>query len=189
MKPIYPLLTVALGATLVFANQPQPIPNDVVNKGEMATKLLMQTLGQNMKKNLKKGGVLQALDFCSQEAYTLTQQVNDNLPNGINVQRTSLQTRSPLNKPTADEQAVLQELQKLQNQDKKLPKYLIKQLDGTTYKFYKPLVINKKVCLQCHGNITNKKLKDAISKRYPEDKAIGYKMGDLRGVVVTTIKK
>ena len=63
-------------------------------------------------------------------------------------------------------------------------------IDKVSYvKVYKPLMINKKVCLKCHGDITNEKLKNTIAKKYPEDKATGYKMGDIRGAVVVTIKK
>ena len=170
---------------LVTANS--EVPKEVINKGKNATQMLIKTLGSNMKKNLKAGGAMQALDFCSQEAYTLTQSVNEKLPKGVEVKRVSLKNRSPLNTAKQDEMKVLLELHALQKQNKKLPNFVVKQIDEHTYKFYKPLVINKGVCLKCHGDIQNEKLANEIAKRYPDDKATGYKMGDLRGAVVTTI--
>jgi hypothetical protein len=56
--------------------------------------------------------------------------------------------------------------------------------------YYKPIVINNEACLKCHGGLdVNSPLAKAIKTTYPEDKAIGYKMGDLRGMVVVTFPK
>ena len=161
----------------------------VVQTGKKSSKLLLQTLGKNMKKNMKAGGAMKALDFCSQEAYTLTQKVNKNLPKGVNVKRISMKYRNPANKPEADEAVVLEALKQLKSANVILPKQIVQKVDGNTYKYYKPLVINKKVCLKCHGDITDVELRRAIEARYPIDKATHYKMGDLRGAIVVTIKK
>lgn len=162
--------------------------NEVVTKADASAMKLLKTLGKNMKQNMKKGGPLQALDFCSNQAYTLTQKVNNELDANIKVKRVSTQNRSPLNKPLPEEAKVLEDLHKLQKEGKKLPKYILtKEKDGS-YKYYKPLLISKKVCLKCHGNLSESKLKSEIHKRYPNDKAMGYKMGDLRGAVVVEIK-
>jgi len=69
-----------------------------------------------------------------------------------------------------------------------LPSYLLEKVDATTFKYYKPITINKGVCLKCHGSLKNGALKSAIQERYPLDKAMGYEMNDLRGAVVVTIK-
>ena len=181
-------LSLAVACTSLLHGADTQTPKDVIEKGKQATQLLMKTLGSNMKKNLKKGGAMQALDFCSQEAYTLTQSVNEKLPKGVSVKRISQNNRSPLNQPSDDENLVLETLHAMQKEKKSLPKFVVIQSDEHTYKFYKPLVINKGVCLKCHGDISNTQLANEIAKRYPNDKATGYKMGDLRGAVVTTIK-
>lgn len=189
---VKPLTLIALSSSLLFS-APQakqdPALQDVVQKGKSSSKLLLKTLGSNMKKNMKAGGPMQALDFCSQEAYNLTEKVNKNLPKGVSIKRISTKYRNPANQPQTDEELVLASLQKLQDAKVILPKQIIQKVDTTTYKYYKPLVMNKGVCLKCHGDVANKELKEAISKRYPEDKAMHYKMGDLRGAVVVTIKQ
>ncbi|MBD3796365.1 MAG: DUF3365 domain-containing protein [Campylobacterales bacterium] len=162
---------------------------DAIEKGQKSTQLLLKTLGSNMQMHMKQGGAMDALDFCSQEAYTLTENVNKKLPQGVSVKRVSLLTRNPLNTPSEDEVKVLKHLEELQKEGKALPKRIIKKTGENTYKFYKPLVIDKPVCLQCHGDVQNEKLKTEILNRYPEDKAMHYKMGDIRGAVVTTITK
>ena len=182
------VLPLAMICTSLLQSADTQTPKEVIEKGKHATQLLVKTLGSNMKKNLKQGGAMQALDFCSQEAYTLTQSVNDKLPKGVSVKRISQNNRSPLNKPSDDEKLVLEKLHAMQQKKQALPKFVVIQSDEHTYKFYKPLTINKGVCLKCHGDISNTKLASEIAKRYPNDKATGYKMGDLRGAVVTTIK-
>ncbi|WP_297443862.1 DUF3365 domain-containing protein [Sulfurimonas sp.] len=161
----------------------------LIKMGQTSSKLLLKTLASNMKKNMKAGGPLQALDFCSQEAYTLTEKVNQKLPNGVRVKRISSKFRNPANKPTGNEQVVLESLQKLKDANILLPKQLIQKVDANTYKYYKPLIIKKQVCLKCHGDVKETDLKRAIAERYPIDKAMHYKMGDLRGAIVVTITK
>ena len=198
MKILPSIALVSLSASLLLAS-PQgmqqnkgkgnPELKSVIQTAKQSSKLLLKTLGSNMKKNMKAGGPMQALDFCSKEAYTLTEKVNKKLPKGVSVKRISLKERNPANQAQKDEAAVLEALAKLKSANVILPKQVIEKVDAHTYKVYKPLVINKKVCLKCHGDIQNKKLKAEIEKRYPADKATHYKMGDLRGAIVTTIKK
>ena len=42
----------------------------------------------------------------------------------------------------------------------------------------------KEVCLNCHGSNINDDLKKEIQKLYPDDKAINYKLNDIRGAFV-----
>jgi len=186
------LVGLSLSATLVLAAQPSKKDaelNAVIKTGQKSSKILLQTLGKNMKKHMKKGGVFKALDFCANEAYTLTQDVNKKLPVGVSVKRISMKFRSPANAPKDNEVAILQSFKKMGDANVILPKYLVEKTGLHTYKYYKPLVINKKVCLKCHGVIKDIELKRAISSRYPLDTAMKYKMGDLRGAIVVTIDK
>ena len=157
------------------------------NVAKSSAKLLLQTLGKNMKMNMKKGGPLQALDFCSNQAYTLTEEVNSKLPQGVTVKRISSQQRNPLNKPTKEESEVLATFKKSLKKEGKVSPVIIKNAANDTYTFYKPLIIKKQVCLKCHGTLAEGKLKSEIQNRYPHDKAMGYKMGDLRGAVVVKV--
>ncbi len=193
MKLIQSIALVSLTTSLLIAQGQNKKQDEslqsIVNTGEQSSKLLLKTLGSSMKKNMKAGGPMKALDFCSQEAYSLTEKVNKKLPKGVTVKRISLKYRNPANKPEADEVAVLKALAKLKSANAILPKQIIQKIDTDSYKYYKPLTINKKVCMKCHGNIQNVALKHAIEERYPADKATHYKMGDLRGAIVVTIKK
>ncbi len=193
MKILNVVAVLALAGALAYADAPKTEDTNlasVVNSGKMATKTLLETLQTNMQQHMKKGGVMDALNFCSTEAYALTDKVNSELPKGVSTKRVSIKYRNPANEPQADELKVLNSFAEMEVAKKVLPEYVVEKVDEHTYKFYKPLTINNQVCLKCHGDISGDKvLEKAINERYPTDKAVNYKMNDLRGAVVVTIKK
>ena len=187
------LLSGVLTSTVVLANPYESKQEElasVIETGKKSSMTLLKALGGNLKKHMKAEGPMGAAKFCTTNAYPLTDQVSSDLGKDVTVKRISLQYRNPANKPNVAESAVLNSLRQLQDNNVILPEYLVEQVSQDTYKFYKPLSINKGVCLKCHGNISkNPELDGYIKSNYPEDKAIGYKMGDLRGAIVVTVKK
>jgi hypothetical protein len=49
-----------------------------------------------------------------------------------------------------------------------------------TFRFMKAIPTGE-VCLKCHGSDIDPKVKAKLQEAYPEDKATGYKLGDIRG--------
>lgn len=149
------------------------------------------TLKAHVKQNMKKGGPVQVAKFCSHEAANIEAQVNKTYKKGISVKRISLKYRNSNNAPTIDEAKVLRTMQADLDANKKLPKMIVKEVGKNHYKVYKPIFINKGLCLKCHGvaKVRNKPAYKIVKKEYPHDKAIGYKMGDLRGAFVVDMVK
>jgi len=177
------LLPLLLAASL-FAND---VPPSVIQTGHNVSALLMKQLGSKLKHELHTNGVLSALKFCNENAYVLTEEINLRQVEGVSIKRISLKERNPANTPSQDEKEVLQSMQVLLDK-KELPSYIIRK-EGNTYKYYKPLVIKKQVCLKCHGNLSNnEELSSFLQENYPLDKAIGYKMNELRGAIVVKIR-
>ncbi len=194
MKVTALLLSGLLTSTIVLANPYESKQEElasVIETGQKSSMLLLKTLGGNLKKHMKAGGPMAAAEFCTTNAFTLTDKVGSDLGDDVTVKRISLNYRNPANQAATDqESSVLKTLQTLQDNNVLLPEYLVEQVNKDTYKYYKPLSINKGVCLKCHGDISNNAdLEAYIGKNYPEDKATGYKMNDLRGAIVVTIKK
>ena len=192
MKISHIALALSFGTSLLLA-APAVQPEDkemteVIKIGKESAKKLGQTLGKNMKAHMKSGGPLDALNFCLNEADTLTQSVNKTLDADVKAKRVSMRSRSAANLPNESEKKVLESLETLQQAGVTLPKYLVQKVAPKEFKFYKPIVIDKGVCLKCHGNLEEGKLKSTIEARYPQDKAVGYKMNDLRGAIVVDIK-
>jgi len=187
------LIVSALFSAALLANPYESTQEEidaVKTVGQKASASLLQALGGNLKKHLKAGGPMAALEFCSNNAYALTEEVDASLGKDVSVKRVSLRYRNPANAPQGDEQAVLESLQTLEANAVVLPKELVEVVGNGTYKYYKPLLINNEACLKCHGDLDkSSELAKAIAERYPEDRATGYKMNDLRGAIVVTVKK
>lgn len=160
----------------------------VAKIGKKASRLLLKTLGGNLKKRLKKDGPAGALEFCATNAAKLTGEVNNKLGKNVSIKRITLKPRNPANEALGDEKEILQALEALNKNHVKLPRHLIQKRDNE-YVYYKPLVIKKGVCLKCHGTNIKPEIAKKIKEYYPTDRATGYKMGDLRGAIVVTIKK
>ncbi|WP_345970944.1 MULTISPECIES: DUF3365 domain-containing protein [Sulfurimonas] len=190
MKKI--LLTTTLLATALFANPYESTPEEIAAvkaTGQKTAAALLKSLGGNLQKHLKSGGPMEAFGFCSDHAYTLTEVIDQSMGSDVSVKRISLQYRNPANAPQGSEKAILESLQTLQANGVVLPEDVVEVVGDGVYKYYKPLLINKAACLKCHGDIDKlPELAKAIRERYPEDKATGYRMNDLRGAVVVTVK-
>ena len=143
-------------------------------------KLLGKALKTQLKAHLKadKSGV-GALNFCSDEAFKITKEVNLKLPASVKVRRTAFKVRNEKNRADNIDVKVMKSFL---SHPTKLKTYQ----DGDTFRVYKPLY-TMGVCLKCHGNNLSKELKEILKKKYPHDKAIDFMAGSLRGVIVSEI--
>jgi len=193
MKIQHLLLSLSFGSSLLLGTAVTTTTHnqesaEIIQIGKESAAKLAQTLGKNMKAHMKSGGPLDALSFCTSEASTLTQSVNKTLSRDVKAKRVSLRARNVANTPNENEKIILESLQSLQNAGVTLPEYFVQKVGEKEFKFYKPLVIDNGVCLKCHGNLEEGKLKSAIDTSYPEDRARGYKMNELRGAIIVDIK-
>jgi hypothetical protein len=170
---------------LLFA---QSVPQEILDTGERVSQELIQQLATKLKQEVSVNGLVKAAEFCNRNAMTLTEEVNLHQLEGTSLKRISLKLRNAANTPSEDERRVLESMQKMLKKGK-LGAYLVEE-DERFYKYYKPLLIKKELCLACHGDLLkNPELNQFLSEHYPQDKATGYKMGDLRGAVLVKIKK
>ena len=60
---------------------------------------------------------------------------------------------------------------------------------GKAYRFYKPIRIME-LCIKCHGDKTTfgPELTGILNEKYPDDSAVGYRPGELRGMFVVSIR-
>ncbi|MBK8443132.1 MAG: DUF3365 domain-containing protein [Sphingobacteriales bacterium] len=139
-------------------------------------------LGKNLLAALQKGKTAEALAFCSGKAQQLTDSMS--LVLGVEIKRVSDKNRNAKNTATTSELQYI-ELAKAQIAANKKPSPQIQTLQGQQVAYYP--IVAENMCLQCHGKI-NTDISAAtyaeIQKFYPNDKAIGYNIGDLRGIWV-----
>jgi hypothetical protein len=170
--------------TSVLLNASPLTEEKAVTKGNELSGVLLQKLGGELKHQMQTSGVIGALNFCSQHALTLTDQIakESNTP----IKRVSLKYRNPVNKASIQETELLKEWDNLIKNNQPLPSHKVVNVSGNTTMYYKPIVINNEACLKCHGKIDGE-LAKAIKAVYPEDKATDYKMGDIRGMIAIEI--
>ena len=185
-RVILPFMLLASASFLSAATN-----QEIKQEAKSAIMKMGGALKSHMKQNMKAGGPAQAAGFCLEEASGIAKEVNAGYPKGVSVKRVSLKYRNPANKPTTDEAKVLEQIQSDINAQKKVPKMIVKEVAKNTYKVYKPVFINKGVCLTCHGDAQTRdpQAYKLIKAKYPHDKAVGYKKGDFRGAFVVTIVK
>jgi hypothetical protein len=178
------VIPLTLASTLLIAS---PSAEDQATlKGNQISTALLQKLGGELKSQMQTNGPMGALHFCSQNALTLTEQLAKESKTSI--KRVSINNRNPVNYPNKDEIALLNEWDKLVKNTQPLPAQKVVNVSDSTIMYYKPIMINNDACLKCHGNVEGE-LAKAIRIAYPEDKATGYKMGDLRGMITIEIAR
>jgi hypothetical protein len=147
---------------------------DALGKG-----LMTALLGQ-----LEADGPQGALAFCADSAQLLTARYQ---AEGLDVHRTSLKVRNPANAPYSVEVRVLDFLADLQESGVLPPEYVeVRRLATGTreLRYFRPIKVAAG-CLTCHGPSDDlaPSIKAVLAERYPEDMAVGYAEGDLRGVI------
>jgi len=135
---------------------------------------------------IQTNGVLQAVSVCSDTAQVLTN--NFGVQKGVFIRRVSIKNRNKNNLPDDFEQKILNKFELL-HQNKELTSEtehaeIVEEAEFKYLRYLKPILVQAE-CLNCHGSETDimPEVKQLIAQEYSDDKAIGYKIGDLRGAV------
>ena len=141
-----------------------------------AAMLLGRRLKERLSLAMSQGGPLAAVEVCSKEAQSIRAAVETET--GVKVGRASQKLRNPKDDGPAWVDAWLAAQTKGQT-----PTGFAK-IEAGSVRVVKPIVIEA-VCLTCHGEPSSiaPEVRDAIEKNYPEDRATGYQLGDLRGAL------
>jgi len=184
------LLTSLLTASAMATDNNTAQPINVKQEGIKYIKMLGGALKSELKAQMKadKSGMA-ALGFCTAKANEITENINKKLPSYAKVRRTALRVRNATNNQadTIDQKVMKDYVAAIETKTF-TPKDIKVVQDGDTTRVYKPLV-TKAVCLKCHGTNLSEEITKSLDTNYPHDHAVGFKEGDLRGVIVSEIKK
>jgi len=154
----------------------------------------MRTTAMEFMKDLKgvlisqiqTNGVLKAVSVCSDTAQVLTN--NFGIQKGVYIRRVSFKNRNGNNSPDDFEKKVLSKFEML-HQTKELHSEtehteIVQEGEFKYLRYLKPILVQAE-CLNCHGSENDilPEVKQLIAQEYPNDKAVGYLIGDLRGAV------
>ena len=157
---------------------------------EMGEKIALEaekTLGGALKKAISEKGFSEAITFCNISAYPLLENLQSDTKSTI--RRVTFKQRNPSNKPDDLEAQLLDAYH--YNEENNITSTPSVQKHNEDYYYVKPIFV-KELCLNCHGspeeNIEQSNF-DKLKELYPEDQAMGYKAGQLRGMWSVKIPK
>ncbi|VAX04002.1 Cytochrome c family protein [hydrothermal vent metagenome] len=148
-----------------------------------AVQSFARALKGNLQNALKKKGPAGAVEACSTIAPLIAMTKSKSY--SWKISRTSLKLRDPDNAPDTWERAVMEqfEARKAKGEDvSKLEYYEVVEMDGSRmFRYMKAIPTLEKPCLTCHGSNLRPDVAATLDKHFPNDKARGYKAGDIRG--------
>ncbi|MCM4172660.1 DUF3365 domain-containing protein [Arenibacter sp. TNZ] len=137
-------------------------------------------LGKNLMKAIQEKGPDGAVEFCNLKAIKLTDSIS--VMNNAQIKRVSDKPRNPGNKANKEELGYIASFKEQLASGMEVEPLVIPGNEEVTV--YYPITTNT-MCLQCHGK-PNEQIKPttlaALRKLYPEDKAVGYDVNEVRGI-------
>jgi hypothetical protein len=154
-----------------------------VGQARAAVKELGEGLKGQLMAAIKAGGPISAIGVCKTIAPALADKAG--AARGLKVGRTSLRVRNPANAPDAWERGVLEDFAaqvKAGTDPGKLEhaETVTDASGASTFRYMKAIPMGAVPCLTCHG-APEPALKAEITRLYPQDRATGFKPGELRG--------
>ncbi len=181
------VLVVLLGVISCVNSLSTKEKNSYIEKGKEVVQSSFKELSSQLTEQMKMGGPAQAIPFCNEQALPITHQLSEKF--NVTIKRTSDKLRNSKNKPTESELEIIEKYKNLLARKKGLSP--IVELDNNGKKhFYAPITL-KANCVVCHGRLKegiNAKTDSIIKSFYPNDRAIGYAEGELRGIWSITFK-
>ena len=171
------------------AGPPSNTDNEAnLSAAKSAIQAFAASLQAELKAAMQAGGPVAGVAVCNTRAMAITRQAADD---GMELSRVSLRNRNPDNAPNAWQTAVLEtfEGQKVAGKDVTgLTWSETVDIDGVSeFRFMKAIPTGE-VCLKCHGTTLAPGVAEVLADLYPQDKATGFKQGDIRGAFVAVRK-
>lgn len=192
MKNIISVLPFLLLFIFFGCNEkPKPEITDNIKSGlRNDAKDFMESLKTILVKEMQTNGIVAAVSVCSDTAQLLTN--NYGIKKGIYIKRVSFKNRNENDAPNKIETEALKMFEELKQKGglKETTEYFkTTEENGVTSVIYLKPILVQAPCLSCHGPLDQigPDVKQILQTKYPNDKAIGYQLDDLRGAV--SIKK
>nr|WP_298991301.1 DUF3365 domain-containing protein [uncultured Polaribacter sp.] len=144
-------------------------------------------LGKNLMKKIQKEGILEALKFCNINALPITDSMSKVL--NANIKRVSDKPRNLKNRATFEEEGYIK-IFKQEILEEKEANAIVREENNTVNVYY-PIKTNG-LCLQCHGNPKTdikENVLASLKELYPNDKAVGYSINEIRGIWKVSLEK
>jgi hypothetical protein len=162
---------------------------DILTQSRTISQGMLKELGQKLQSAMADGGAVNAIGVCNTQAPEIAGRVS--AQNQVKLSRVGTRARNPVMGVPNDWQskALAQFEQALARGDKpadmEFSETVVKPDGGKEFHFAKPIVLQP-MCVSCHGSPEqiSPEVKAKLTELYPNDKAVNYQPGQLRGAVV-----
>ena len=168
--------------------QAQAQDSDMITQSRAVTQAMLKELGQKLQSSMAEGGAINAIGVCHLQAPDIANRASTN--NQAKISRVGTRARNPVMGVPNDWQAkaLAQFDAALARGDKPADiefSETVSTASGKEFHFAKPIVLQP-MCVSCHGSPEqiSPEVKAKLNELYPNDKAVGYQPGQLRGAVV-----
>jgi FtsP/CotA-like multicopper oxidase with cupredoxin domain len=171
-------------AQVASAAAPAPAADEsaLTEQAKAAAQALGVTLKAELEAAMQTGGPVAAMSVCQIKAPELAAAIS--LAKGMTVKRVSLKNRNPVTGIANEWQTqVLQDFETRKAAGEDPATLIYTAVIDDEYRFMQAIP-TATVCLVCHGNDLSPAVIAKLAELYPQDKATGYKEGDLRGAFV-----
>lgn len=184
-------LAVLLSTSVVSA-QPGPGPNQsAMQETRDIAAAMLKELGQTLQAAMADGGPENAIGVCKTQAPEIAMKLS--MKHQLKVARVGTRARNPdMGVPNDWQTQALKQFEtRLAKGDKPYEIEFIQLVKSGSYdlelRYAKPIVLQP-MCTACHGTPEqiSPEVKAKLDQLYPNDKAVNYKPGELRGAVVVT---
>jgi hypothetical protein len=174
-----------------YAFYAQAQDDELLKQSRNLSLSMLKELGGKLQSAMAEAGAINAIGVCNLEAPAIANRVsNENL---VNISRVGTRTRNTiLGVPNAWQAKALAQFEAgLSRGDKPADMEFsetVAKPDGSKEFHYAKPILMQPMCLSCHGNSEqiSSEVKAKLGELYPNDKAIDYQAGQLRGAVVLT---
>jgi hypothetical protein len=171
------------GATMAGSQSADPLTAEA----RAVVKPFASALGSELKAALETGGPVAAIDACKTNAPVIAGDAAKT--SGWRVERTALKLRNPSNAPDAWERQGLEAFaaRAAAGQDlATLERAEIVSAGGHRQFRFMKAIPTAEMCTTCHGATLKPDVAARLRELYPDDQAVGFSVGDLRGAFTLT---
>jgi hypothetical protein len=170
------------------AEASEPPPAEALARAEQVADALGSELMSTLTEELLEGGPVGAVRVCSEVAPEVAA---SHSIDGVVVRRVSLKVRNPADSPDDHERKVLEQFAAQLARGEALEPHaeVVEQNGQRTLRYLRPIKIMEP-CLNCHGSREQMEpeLLKLLDERYPNDAAVDYREGDLRGAFSVSVE-
>jgi len=169
------------------ASTSSPALDAEIKRSMYAIKVFTGRLQAELVKAMQAGGPTNAIAVCNTRAGVIAAEVSEK--QNFTMKRVSLKNRNPDNAANEWQRPVLKEFEVRKQNGEPMTDLIyadiVETAGGKQFRFMKAIPTGR-VCMKCHGTKIEPAVKAKLEKLYPDDKALDYSVGDLRGAFIVT---